>query len=75
METKGPLTIGPNCWLGARVTVLDAANIGERCVIGAGAVVTKPIPPDSVAVGIPAKVVKTLAAEGSKVERSKVEGR
>ena len=60
MNTKGPLTVGRNCWLGARVTVLDGANIGEHAVIGAGAVVTKPIPPDSVAVGIPAKVVRSL---------------
>jgi acetyltransferase-like isoleucine patch superfamily enzyme len=55
--TRGPLEIGPNCWIAAGVCVLDAASIGERCVIGAGAVVTKPIPPHSVAVGVPARVV------------------
>jgi len=60
METKGSLTIGSNCWLGARVTVTDASSIGNHCVIGAGAVVTKPIPADSLAVGIPAKVVKLI---------------
>jgi acetyltransferase-like isoleucine patch superfamily enzyme len=60
METKGPLTIGPNCWLSAGVTVLDAACIGEHCVIGAGAVVTKPVPANSIAVGVPAKVIKSL---------------
>jgi len=55
-ETKGPLEIGADCWFGARVTVLDAAGIiGERCVVGAGAVVTRPLPPRSLAVGIPAK--------------------
>lgn len=61
METKGPLSVGANCWLGAHVTVTDAANVGDHCVIGAGAVVTKPVPPHSIAVGIPARIVKSLA--------------
>jgi acetyltransferase-like isoleucine patch superfamily enzyme len=60
METKGPLTIGTNSWLGARVTVLDGASIGRHCVIGAGAVVNRPIPADSLAVGMPAKVLKSI---------------
>lgn len=63
MNTKGPLEIGPNCWLAARVTVLDGASVGEHCVLGAGTIVTKPVPPHSVAVGIPAKVVKSLPVE------------
>jgi len=58
-RTKGPLEIGAGCWLGAAVKVLDGANIGDRSVIGASAVVNKPIPADSIAVGIPARVVKT----------------
>ncbi|NLB70241.1 MAG: hypothetical protein GX804_11290 [Lentisphaerae bacterium] len=60
METRGPLSIGADCWLGARVTVLDGANIGNRCVLGAGTVVTKPIPELSLAVGVPAKVVGSV---------------
>jgi len=59
-NTKGPLVIGPNCWIAARITVLDAANIGEHCVLAAGAVVTKPIPANSLAVGVPAKVIRTI---------------
>ena len=58
METKGPLTIGENCWFGARVTVLDNASVGKNCVLGAGAVVNKAIPDNSIAVGVPAKVIK-----------------
>jgi len=58
--TQGPLEIGADCWLGARVTVLDAAAIGERCVVGAGAVVTRPLPTRSLAVGVPARVVRQL---------------
>jgi len=60
METKGPLTIGSNTWIGARVTVVDGASIGEHCVIGAGAVVTTPVPADSLAVGVPARVVRSI---------------
>jgi len=61
MNTRGELSVGPDCWLGARVTVLDAASIGERCVIGAGAVVSRPIPARSLALGVPARVVKNLS--------------
>jgi acetyltransferase-like isoleucine patch superfamily enzyme len=57
MCTKGPLSIGENVWVAAHVSVLDAATIGDDCVIGAGAVVNKPIPDGSIAVGVPAKVV------------------
>jgi acetyltransferase-like isoleucine patch superfamily enzyme len=58
--SKGELTIGSNCWISARVTVLDGACIGDHCVVGAGAVVTKPLPPNSLAVGTPARVVKSI---------------
>ncbi len=53
------IVIEDDCWLGHGVTVLDGVTIGKGSVIGAGAVVTKDIPPYSVAVGIPAKVVKS----------------
>lgn len=51
------IIIGDDCWLGSGVKVLDGVTIGKGCVIGAGAVVTKDIPPYSVAVGVPAKVI------------------
>ena len=60
MKTKGELVIGNNCWLGARVTVIDAACIGDHCVIGAGSVVTRPIPSNSLAFGVPASVKKSI---------------
>ena len=53
-----PTTIGKDVWLGAGVTVLGGVSIGDGCVVGAGAVVTHDLPPYSVAVGVPAKVVK-----------------
>ena len=58
MCTKGPLTIGKDCWFGTRVTVLDAAqSIGDRCVLGAGAVVIRPLPDHTTAVGVPARPI------------------
>lgn len=55
---RSAITIGNNCWIGAKVTVLAGVGIGDNCVIGAGSVVTHDIPSNSVAVGSPAKVVK-----------------
>ncbi|MBE9054608.1 DapH/DapD/GlmU-related protein [Sphaerospermopsis sp. LEGE 08334] len=60
--TRRGIVIEDDCWLGHGVTVLDGVTIGKGSVIGAGAVVTKDIPPYSVAVGIPAKVIKSRTA-------------
>ncbi len=59
--TKGPLIVGPNCWIGAGVVVLDGVCIGEHCVIAAGAVVNRSVPDHSLAGGIPARVLKSIA--------------
>lgn len=56
LTTEG-IVIGDDCWLGTGVKVLDGVTISKGSVIGAGAVVTKDIPPYSVAVGVPARVV------------------
>lgn len=53
-----PVVIGNNVWLGESVCVLPGVTIGEGCVVGALSVVTKSIPPYSIAVGSPARVVK-----------------
>jgi len=53
-----PVTIGNDVWLGTRVVVLPGVTIGDGAVIGAGSIVTKDIPPLSVAVGNPAKVLR-----------------
>ena len=56
-----PTRIGERCWLGAHVTILKGVTIGEGSVIGAGSVVTRSLPANVVAVGNPARVVKTLS--------------
>jgi acetyltransferase-like isoleucine patch superfamily enzyme len=56
-----PTRIGDRCWLGAHVTVLKGVTIGDGTVVGAGSVVTKPLPANVVAVGNPARVIKFLA--------------
>lgn len=50
--------IGDDVWLGARVVVTAGVTIGDGCIVGAGSVVTKDLPPGSIAVGAPARVVK-----------------
>jgi acetyltransferase-like isoleucine patch superfamily enzyme len=52
-----PIVIGSNVWLGAGVKIMPGVNIGNNVVIAANAVVTKNIPDDSIAAGVPAKVI------------------
>ncbi|MBD2102695.1 DapH/DapD/GlmU-related protein [Leptolyngbya sp. FACHB-261] len=61
-STYKGIVIEDDCWLGTGVKVLDGVTIGRGSVIGAGAVVTRDIPPGSVAVGVPAKVVSRRSA-------------
>jgi len=58
-----PIHIKENAWLGANVIVLPGVTIGENAVVGAGAVVTVDVPPNSVVVGVPARVVKTFTVD------------
>jgi acetyltransferase-like isoleucine patch superfamily enzyme len=55
-----PIVIEDNVWIGARVIVLGGVTIGEGSCIGAGSVVIDDIPPRSLAVGVPARVIRTL---------------
>ncbi|WP_405934067.1 sugar O-acetyltransferase [Streptomyces longwoodensis] len=60
LEAARPITIGDNVWLGGGAIVLPGVTIGDNSVIGAGAVVTKDVPANVVAVGNPARPVRSL---------------
>jgi acetyltransferase-like isoleucine patch superfamily enzyme len=56
--TTADIVVGSNVWLGSKVTVLKGVTIGDNAVIGAGAVVSRDIPANAVAMGVPARVVR-----------------
>lgn len=60
IEQALPISIGNNVWLGGNVIVLPGVKIGDGCVIGAGSVVTKDIEANSIATGVPCKVIKKI---------------
>ncbi len=55
-----PVTICDGVWLGARCIILPGVTVGEGAVVGAGAVVTKDVPPDVIVAGVPARVIKKI---------------
>lgn len=57
IHSNGGIHIGDNVWIGSKATILPGCNIGDGAIIGANAVVTKDIPPYSIAVGVPAKII------------------
>ena len=68
-----PVRIGKNCWLGANVTVLPGVTIGDNTVVGAGSVVTKDLPSNVVAVGVPARVLREITENDDKFYRKNKE--
>lgn len=59
----GPITIGDGAWLAANVTVLPGVSIGAGAVVGAGSVVSRDVPPHTLVVGVPARVVRSLKSD------------
>lgn len=59
LTSKGEVIIKNNVWIGDKATILPGVTVGENCVIGANSVVTNDVPPFSVVVGNPAKVIRT----------------
>jgi len=60
---KGKTIIGSDVWIGASVSIMSGVTIGDGCIIAAGAVVTKDVPPYSIAAGVPAKVIRARGAK------------
>lgn len=64
-EYAKPIYIGDDCWFACNVTICPGVTIGNNVVIGAGSVVTRDIPDNSLAFGVPCKVVRKLTKEDS----------
>lgn len=69
LEITKPITVGDDVYIGNNVLIMPGVNIGNKVIIGAGAVVTRDIPDNSVAVGIPARVIKTADEYFEKIQR------
>ncbi|WP_018883512.1 sugar O-acetyltransferase [Paenibacillus massiliensis] len=67
-----PVTIGNDVWLAANVTVCGGVTIGDNCVIGAGSVVTRDIPANSFAAGVPCKVIRPITEADSMRFKSEI---
>ena len=58
--SKGPIIIGKNVWIGEKASILSGVSIGDNSIIGANSVVTQNIPPNCVAVGNPARIIRVI---------------
>lgn len=67
-EETRPVTIGNDVWIGRRAMIMPGVNIGNGCIIGAGAVVTKDVPDYCIVGGVPAKIVKRRNANCDEME-------
>lgn len=69
LEITKPIVVGNDVYIGNNVIILPGVTIGNKVVIGAGAIVAKDIPDNSVAVGVPARVIKTVDEYFEKIQR------
>ncbi len=72
-DSIAPVTVGDDVWIGHGAIILKGVRLGDRSVVGAHAVVTRDVPPDTVVAGNPARVVKNLASENLASENSAAE--
>jgi acetyltransferase-like isoleucine patch superfamily enzyme len=61
--TRKGINIGKNCWIGAKVTILDGVIIADGCVVAAGSVITKSFDKNSIIGGVPAKLIKKIGED------------
>lgn len=57
LEFSKPISIGSDCWIGGSAIILPGVTIGDRCIVGAGAVVTRDVPADTIVAGNPARPI------------------
>jgi acetyltransferase-like isoleucine patch superfamily enzyme len=67
--SQAPVMIRRGAYVGANVTILEGVEIGESSVVGAGAVVTRSVPPSTVVAGVPARVINTVGMEQREIGR------
>lgn len=72
LEITKPITLGDNVYIGNDVKILPGVTIGNNVVIGAGAIVSRDIPDNSVAVGIPARVIKSTEEYFEKISKESI---
>ena len=60
LEYSEPITIKDGCWICSGATVCGGVTIGENSIVAAGAVVTRDVPPNSIAAGVPARVIREI---------------
>ena len=69
LEITKPIVVGDDVYFGIRSIVLPGVTIGNRCIIAAGAIVTKDVPDNSVVAGVPARIIKTTDEYLEKLKR------
>ena len=72
LEITKPIIIGDNVYIGNNVLLLPGVTVGSNVIIGAGAVVSRDIPDNSLAVGVPARVIKTADEYFEKIKRESI---
>jgi len=60
IDVFGPISVGNNVFIGIRSIIMPGVHIGDNCVIAAGSIVTRDVPDNSIAVGIPARVIGSV---------------
>jgi len=67
--SQAPVIIRRGAYIGANVTILEGIEIGELSIVGAGAVVTRSVPPSTVVAGVPARIIKSVGIEQGEIRR------